>query len=113
MKKDSPKKIKRLLREQMGKAYEEEMRLALLPIAAAFEEWKAGKKSSGELSDMIHEYHQGIFRDLFNRYNVLSPDLLVPHAIATGILDKKNVPSEILKHFDKIIETYEKEEQRG
>ena len=113
MRKEIPKKLKRLLREQMGKAYEEEMRQALLPIAAAFEEWKAGEKSCGELSDMIHEYHQGIFRDLFNRYNVLSPDLLVPHAIATGILDKQNVPSEILKHFGKIIETYEKEEQQG
>jgi len=113
MKKEIPKKIKRLLREQMGKAYEEEIRRALLPIAVAFEEWKAGGESSGELTDMIHEYHQGIFRDLYNRYNVLSPDLLVPHAIASGILDKRNVPSEILNHFAKIIETYEKEEQRG
>jgi len=42
MKKEIPKRIKRLLREQMGKAYEEEIRRALLPIAAAFEEWKAG-----------------------------------------------------------------------
>jgi hypothetical protein len=31
MKKEIPKKIKRLLRDQMGKAYEEEIRRAFLP----------------------------------------------------------------------------------
>jgi hypothetical protein len=56
---DIPKQIKRLLREQAMLAHEEELRRALLPIAAAFEEWKKGEISSGELSIRIHEFHQG------------------------------------------------------
>ena len=64
-----PKRITRLLHEQAMLAHEEELRRALLPIAAAFEEWKKGGLGSGELSDMIHEYHQGPARRLFRKYN--------------------------------------------
>jgi hypothetical protein len=54
---DIPKRIKRLLREQSMLAHEEELRRALLPLASSFEEWKAGKLASRQLSMMIHDFH--------------------------------------------------------
>lgn len=103
-----PKRIKRLLREQAMLAHEEELRRALLPIAAAFEEWKEGGLGSGELSDMIHEHHQGPARELFSKYNNGPLDVVVAHAIVSGILDAGQVPEELLEYLRGAIAFYEK-----
>jgi len=44
---DTPKRIKRLLREQGGRAHEEELRRALVPVAEAFKRWEHGELGSG------------------------------------------------------------------
>jgi hypothetical protein len=67
--KDVPKRVKRLLGEAAGAAYEEELRRALLPVAGAFKRWEPGALASGDLSDIIHRFHQGPSRELFLRYN--------------------------------------------
>jgi hypothetical protein len=105
---DMPKRIKRLLREQAMLAHEEELRRALLPIAAAFEEWKKGGLGSGELRDMIHEYHQGPARRLFSKYNNGPLDAVVAYAIVSGILDASRVPDELLEYLSTAIAFYEK-----
>ncbi len=51
-----PKRMKRLLREQAARAYEAELRQALLPLAEAFEQWKAGQVESGELCELIEAW---------------------------------------------------------
>ena len=56
---DIPKRVKRLLREYASAAHEEELRRALLPLAEAFKRWEHGDLDSGELSDLIHRFHQG------------------------------------------------------
>lgn len=107
---DFPKKIKRLLRELAAIAYEEELRRALLPLAAAFDEWKAGKITSGELDAVIHDYHQDPSRKFFSKYNDGALDIFVAHAIVTGILDKSQVPSELFDHLSRAIAFYENQE---
>ena len=108
---DIPKRIKRLLREYAEIAHEEELRRALLPLATAFEEWKKGTVSSGELSVMIHEFHQGSARALFNKYNSTWLDLSVAHAIHSGVLEKERVPQELLDHLATAIASYENQEK--
>jgi len=107
---DTSKRIKRLLREQAALAHEEELRRALLPLAAAFEEWKAGDLSSGELGVRIHEFHQGPSRQLFSKYNNGPLDAVVAYAIVSGILDASQVPDELLEHLGIAIAFYKKEE---
>lgn len=51
---ETPKRIKRLLREYAAAAHEEELRRALLPISEAFGRWKRRELDSGELSEIIH-----------------------------------------------------------
>jgi len=65
---DIPKRVKRLLRECAAAAHEEELRRALLPIAEAFKRWEQGELGSGDLSELIHRFHQGPARDLYLRY---------------------------------------------
>jgi len=64
---DLPKPIKRMLREQAARAHEEELRRALLPLAAAFDRWRAGELDSFALSDLIHEFHDGESREIWKR----------------------------------------------
>ena len=106
---DIPKDIMRLLREQAAWAYAEELRLALLPLAGAFDEWKKGNVKSDKLCELIHEFHEGPSRELFARYSPKMFEPAVGYAIARGILNKNKIPSELLVHLKKWIDFYEEE----
>jgi hypothetical protein len=106
---EMPKRVKRALREVAMRAHEEELRRAIVPLAEAFEQWRAGKVSSGELVDLIHNFHQGPARELFKRYNYGSLDLAVAYAIVTGVIDRGQVPDELIDHLRRAIEFYEAE----
>ncbi len=101
--------MKRVLRDLSMKAHEEELRRGLLPLAQAFDDWRDGKISSGELTEIIHEFHQGSARDLFVRYNrgVLTAN--VAHAVASGILSRSDVPEEALEYLEGLITFYGEE----
>ncbi|MDP9311584.1 MAG: hypothetical protein M3R24_12005 [Chloroflexota bacterium] len=100
---DIPKRVKRLLREQAARAYEAELRRALLPLAEAFEQWKAGQIESGNLCQLIHEFHQGPARELYTRYNAAWLDMVVARAIADGLLDRQEVPAEVLDYLRPVL----------
>jgi hypothetical protein len=105
--KDVSKRVKRLLRTAAGAAHEEELGRALLPVAEAFELWKAGQLGSGELSEILHRFHQGPNLELFRRYNAPNPNLAVAHAIVTGILDRSTIAPELLEHLAGALKFYE------
>jgi hypothetical protein len=106
---EMPKRVKRALREAAMRAHEEELRRALLPLAEAFDQWRAGQVSSGELVDLIHQFHQGPARELFKKYNYGSLDLAVAHAIVTGVIARGQLPGELVDHLRRGIEFYEEE----
>lgn len=103
---EPPKRIKRLLRELAAKAHEEELRRRLAPLANAFERWSRDEVDSFELSDLIHEFHQGPSRDLFVRYTTRPHNSAVACAIATGIIDRSQVTAELLEHLALALEFY-------
>lgn len=102
-----PKKIRRLLREQLDRAYEEELRRALEPLHEAFGRWKKEELGSFELNELIHRFHQGPSRQLFSRYNGTMMEMSVAHAIVSGVLDRNDVPAELLDCLRTKIEFYE------
>ena len=104
---DTPKRIKRLLREYAADAQEEELRRALLPVAEAFKRWERGELGSGELSEIIHRFHQGPARELFVRYNTPHLDMTVAYAITVGVLDRQKIPAELRDHLARALEFYE------
>ena len=107
---DTPKRIKRLLREHAGLAHEEELRRALVPGAEAFKRWEQGYLSSGDLSDIIHRFHQGPARELFARYNHPYLDMAVAYAITVGVLDRQTIPAELLDHLARALAFYESQQ---
>ena len=107
---DTPKRIKRLLREYAAAAHEEELRRALLPISEAFGRWERKELGSGELSEIIHRFHQGPARELWVRYNTPHLEMVVAFAITTGVLGRDTIPAELLEHLAGAMRFY-KEEQ--
>jgi len=103
---DPPKRIRQLLREFAAKAHEEELRRALTPLAHAFERWSRGEVDCFDLSDLIHAFHQGASRDLFVRYTRRPHDPAVTYAIATGILNRQEVPEDLLEYLPTALEFY-------
>jgi hypothetical protein len=104
---DAPKRIRRLLREYAGAAHEEELRRALLPVSEAFGSWARRELSSGELSEIIHRFHQGPARELWVRYNISHLEMPVAFAITTGVLARETVPTELLEHLAGALRFYE------
>ncbi len=106
----TPKRITRLLREYAGAAHEEELRRALLPVSEAFKRWERRDLGSGELSEIIHRFHQGPARELYVRYNSARREMAVAYAITAGVLDRRTIPAELLDHLAGALHFYESEQ---
>ena len=104
-----PKSIKRILRELSIKAHEEELRLALIPLSQAFDQWRIGSIGSGDLTELIHEFHQKSARELFVRYNQGFLTANVASAVARGVISKDDVPPEAMPYLEAMISFYSEE----
>jgi hypothetical protein len=104
-----PRKMKKLLREYSGLAHESELRHELEALSAQFDEWKNGAMDSWELTEAIHRFHNGTARELYKQYNYGSIELNVAHAIFTGLLDRGQVPRELLDYLKKYLAFYEEQ----
>ena len=109
---DLPRPIKRMLREQAARAHEEELRRALVPLAGAFDRWRAGELDSFALSDLIHEFHDGEAREIWGRYDGAVAEFSVAHAIHTGILKRDTVPPPLLNALARHLAFYELQDDR-
>ena len=106
---EMPKRLKRALREAAMAAHEEELRRALIPLEAAFQQWRAGRVGSGELAELIHGFHEGPARELFKKYNYGQLELVVAHAIVAGILDPSRLPADLVEALGRAIAFYEEQ----
>ncbi len=108
--KDIPKLIKKALREYADKAYEAELRKELEALSAKFDEWEAGKLDNFDLTEAIHKFHNGPARELYTKYNYSPPlEMLVAHAIVTGLLKKEDLRPDVLEYLNNAIAAYEKD----
>ena len=76
-------------------------------LAEAFERWKVGTATSAEISDLIHESHQGFSRRLRGMYTALKPAALVARAVALGVLARRSLPAEVAASLADEIKTFE------
>ena len=109
---ETPKKLKAVLREHAARAWEAEMSAALGALSAKFDEWNAGAMSTADLDAAIHEYHNGIARDIWKRFSTNDPVIPLAHAVATGVLPKDSLPPEVVERIESMVALFE-EEERG
>ncbi|MBN1312225.1 MAG: hypothetical protein JXB30_12470 [Anaerolineae bacterium] len=105
--KNYPNSIKKLIREYHGKAYEKELHRELAKLDQSFAEWRDGEIDSWELSDRIHQYEVGPSRELYKQYTPKVADMNLAYAIVAGILDRDEIPTELLEALDGALRFYQ------
>lgn len=101
---DLSKAERRAIRELAGLAYERELAGELAKLRASFDAWVAGERTPFELEQVIHQFHDGVSRQLFNRYSSGSS---LPHAVAAAVLrgtiSVDEIPEPARKHLDRLV----------
>jgi hypothetical protein len=100
------KAIRRRLRELAGQAYARELGAELAKLEADFARWRSGEIDPFELSDRIHRFHNGRSRDLYVFYDPRDSEVSVARAVGHRILDRTEVPPEILAALEGKIEYF-------
>lgn len=103
----TPKRIKRALRELAGRAHEIELGQALTTLQAQFARWERGETTAFDLNEEIHRFHQGPARELYLRYTGGHAKLTIAYAIDAGILDRKQIAPDVLEHLAGALSFYE------
>ena len=87
------------------------MKAALGALATKFDEWKAGRMSSADLHAAIHDYHNGIGREIWKRFSTNNPKMPLAHAVAVGLVSKESLPAEVLEHIEPMVEFFQEQER--
>ncbi len=103
------KSQKRRLRELTARLYELELKKSLTSIQHKFDEWEAGRLSSLELSQTLHDYDYGESRRLWARYQSNRQDALVARGYALGLLPQTDLGPDLLERLRSLIEFYQDE----
>jgi len=98
------------LRRLAAVAYERELGTALAALEAQFREWHTGKIDVHDLSDVIHQFHNGVARDLYVTYTRLEPQVAVAQAVARKVLRDDDVPPTFREALQSLIAFYEESE---
>lgn len=91
---------RRKLRELADLAYERELAEALRELAADFAAWKRKSINSFDLAESIHDFHDGVARDLWSLHTRLKPAIIVAGALERGVLSSKDVSAGIWAKLD-------------
>ena len=98
---------KQTLCDLAKQAHEEELRRALLVLARYFDEWASGKIDSDELNQIIHKFHEQTAHEISVRYDMGDHRALVANAVASGILDRQQLPDELARDMERLIAYFE------
>jgi hypothetical protein len=104
---DTPKRIKRLVREWAAVAHDRDLRKALGELRVQFDRWGRGDLSAFELNDMVHQFHDGTSREIWKRYATNHLEPAVASALVAGVLRREELPEELLQHIRTLVEFYE------
>ncbi len=109
--KGEKKKLRALARE----AYARDLDQALRELDSGFSDWRRKQIDGFQLTDLIHEFHQGPSRELYLQYERLDPGFLVARAVARGLLRTEEIPSSIASVLSPLIlycrESYEDQDE--
>jgi hypothetical protein len=95
------------LRELSAVAHVRELSAELAKVEEDFARWRRGEIDPFELSDRIHRFHDGASRDIYVAYRDSRPYQSVARAVADRILDRTEIPSDILPALETVIGFYE------
>jgi hypothetical protein len=95
------------LRGLAEEAWNDELRDALTELYEEFGKWADDGLSAFELADKIHEFHDGISRELYKRYS-LDPEVAVSRAVALGIVEEGALGQPLAGKLSRMIDSFRK-----
>jgi len=99
------KAAKRAMREMATVAYGRQLTAELNKVRRKFEAWDRGEIDAFELEQVIHRFHNGTARTLFNRYNSGGQlDHIVAAAVLDGILEEDEIPEAAREQVQYIVD---------
>ena len=101
------------LRRLASIAYDRELGRELTRLEASFAEWHAGRLDSHDVSQAIHEFHDGVARNLWALYTHADPQSTVARAVAAGLLAESEVSPPLLAKMQLALEYYRLEAARS
>lgn len=107
---DTPKRLKRLVREWAAIAHDRELTKALQELRTHFDRWQQSEITAAELNGLIHQFHEGVARDIWKSYATKHLEPAIGFAVATGIFRREELPAELLEHVAGWIQFYEEEQ---
>jgi len=97
------------LRRLSGIAYARELAKELTNLQSRFTVWQHGEIDPFELSDAVHEFHQGPSRDLYKYYTIVDPSMAVARAFVDELLKESEISGAILQKLGPTIDFYRSE----
>ena len=92
-------------------AYRRELDAELAKLAHQCERWRRSEFNPSELSNQIHEFHNGVNRRLYVQYSNEKPRFAVANAVARGVLRRQEVSAQILQEIDGLLQVLGDEEK--
>jgi len=96
--------------ELVGIAHKRELNHHIGELAKKIDEWRDSKIECWDLTDVIHQFHDGVFRDVYKIYNNNKELIfLISRAIVHGYLLREEVSKEITELAEpdiKLIKSY-------
>ena len=84
---------------------------ALTELYKEFGKWADDAMDALELSDKIHEFHNGISRELYSLYTSLDSAILVSRAVALGLIEASAIEEELFAKLEPEIKSIRKAHQ--
>jgi hypothetical protein len=111
---DFTKSERKLLREATGYAWEAELGAELMKLLQEFHAWREGRLNVFELSDKIHQFHDGTARELYGRYaSDQDEPWKAARAVALGFVSEDRLGESLTAKIAHRIEEYRQISERG
>jgi hypothetical protein len=94
------------MRELSSQAYERELRKELENLAEKFTLWQENQMDIWDLEEAIHQFHNGVARELYKHYTMLSPEQILPYALYKNIIAYEEMPEEIADEIKMMAQLY-------
>lgn len=104
---ETPKRLKRLVREWAAIAHQRDLRNALGDLRRQFDRWERGEIDALELSDLVHRFHRDTSAEIWKRYATTHLEPAVASATVSGVIRRDELPAELLDHLAGLIECYQ------
>lgn len=92
------------VRKLAGVAYERELAKAARDLRDQFDSWQRGEMDVFELNERIHQFHNGVSRDLYKQYAMGQASWNLAAAIRNDVVKESEVNPLIYENLKSLIE---------